>query len=307
MTAAPHVHEQFLIKAKLFLNLAMDSSTERTDEERQLWAALALELLGKWALGKHSPALIADLTEDGTQLLRAVGVLGDQGHFTTARASTIFKRCGKAFRPFNAEEAIKIANGRNEYLHGAELGFTKIPRDVWWARYWAQATILITAHSLEIADLVGHTREAEVKDHLARNHKNIEDRVVALIAAAKQRLALYLSGRLSAREHGEWESKQDQTAGLSHHTLAPCPACDYETGVLEGEDVIDRRISWDSDDEPSEYGPSFYAEVASDHFSCPRCHLVLAEYEQVEEAGVDGSFEVEADPDDFYEPDYGND
>lgn len=41
----PYDPEAFWIKAKLFLNHAMDSDGPRTFDEQALWASLALELL----------------------------------------------------------------------------------------------------------------------------------------------------------------------------------------------------------------------------------------------------------------------
>lgn len=53
------------LKARLFINHAMDAGEPRSYDERALWASLALELLGKAALARVSPLLIAQPNEEG--------------------------------------------------------------------------------------------------------------------------------------------------------------------------------------------------------------------------------------------------
>ncbi len=59
---APYDSEGLWLKAKLFINRAMDDNA-RSFDERALWASLSLELLAKAALANHSPLLIADPME----------------------------------------------------------------------------------------------------------------------------------------------------------------------------------------------------------------------------------------------------
>ena len=73
------IHEALWSKAKVFLNRAMDPGAERSFDEQALWASAALELLGKAALARVSPLLIAEPTEDGTNILIATGLIqGDR-------------------------------------------------------------------------------------------------------------------------------------------------------------------------------------------------------------------------------------
>jgi len=66
--------DALFVKAKLFLNHAMDDESRQFDEQA-LWASLALELLAKAALAKVSPVLIAVPTEEGNSLLVACGLV----------------------------------------------------------------------------------------------------------------------------------------------------------------------------------------------------------------------------------------
>lgn len=292
------------MKARLFINRAMDSDPERPFDEQALWASLSLELLAKAALARVSPLLIATPNEEGTNLLIASGLVEGQASFHSVPAKTVFTRCSKAFRPFDPKEANLIAAGRNEYLHGGSATLTLLPPEAWWPRYWAQAVILLTAQDKEIEDLVGADRVSVVEKHLERNREHIEERLTALIERAKQRLTLHEAGRMNARMEAEWNAF-NAVAGLSHSGEARCPACD-EVGRLEGEDVTSSEIRGERVG-PDDFDIWAELTVGADYFACDNCHLVLDRYELVEAAGVPTEFGAIGDPADYYEPEYGND
>ncbi|MFR9749422.1 hypothetical protein ACL02S_00145 [Nocardia sp. 004] len=308
----PYGYEQFFVKAKLFMNRAMDPSDDRTEDEKQLWAALALELLAKAALCKVSPTLVAEPTEDGTHVLKAAGLIEGETHFTTARASTIFKRCERVFRPFSAEEASKISNGRNEYLHGAALGITKIPAHAWWPQFWAQTDILLAAQGSDVSMLVGGDRTDEVEAHLAQNRQNVQNQVMARISAAKQSLIRFRDGRMSGPEQAKWETASQWTPVMTYRTITDCPACGND-GWLEGEEIVERRVTEYGDDERDHFvGTIAEIDIAPDYFSCPTCHLVLERSDLIAATDLtDDTFTVEVDPEDLddwpEEAEYGND
>jgi hypothetical protein len=303
---APYDHEALWLKAKLFLNRAMDDDALRTFDEQALWASLALELLGKSALARISPGLIAEPTEDGVNILVAFGLVEGEAPFSSVRASTIFKRCHRAFRPFNANQAQAVAGSRNEYLHGAGVGFASLPQNVFWQRFWAQAAILVTAQDRALEELVGSSRVGTVEAHLEANKKHFEHRTEALIERARQRLKQHQAGMLPAKVQAEWQITPDLSAVFAHRATAECPACG-SAGLLEGEDPENVRYEAES------YGAEHedvvrWAEltVPALCFSCSTCHLVLDGYELISQTNLPATFEV-IDDDPYPEPEYGND
>lgn len=303
---APYDHEALWVKAKLFINRAMDEDDVRTFDERALWASLSLELLAKAALARVSPLLVAEPNEDGTNLLIASGLVAGDARFTSVKAHTLFSRCQKAFKPFNHQEATRFSGARNEYLHGPGVGFMAIPPNVWWAKFWAQASILITALDRDIEEFVGATRQLTVTRHLEQNAKNVEHRTEALIERAKQRLSQYRSGTLPAKIAAEWKPGFDQTAGLEYRTIEPCPACQSD-GILEGEDVTDTEVEYEQIAE-DDFVTTVTLTVYADYFSCPTCQLVLNGFDLIDQAGLETSFTADGDEHDIYpEPEYGND
>jgi hypothetical protein len=311
---APYDHEALWIKAKLFLNRAMDDDGVRSFDEQALWAALALEVLAKAALARISPVLIAEPTEEGANLLAALGLVKGGDHFSSVRAKTIFTRCHRAFRPFDLKEATRFTQARNEYLHGPGVPFLAIPPEVWWPKFWAQIDILVKSMDREMSDLVGRDREPLVDSYLSQNRKNIENRTEALIARARQRITQYRAGTMTTRMVAEWNSVGNLTAYMKYQTPWECPACDLE-GVLEGDEEIERERerTVDAGETAYEYEydydyPTFTLTIASEFFSCPHCHLVLDRLEYVEQAGLPLAFEIEGVEDrEYVESEYGND
>lgn len=304
--APPWDSDGLWAKAKLFINYALDAEPNRTFEERALWASLSLELVGKAALSRASPLLIAVPTEDGKNLLAAAGLTDDEATFKSITASTLFKRCARAFKPFSDDAATKISDSRNAYLHSASAVFTPIPEAAWWPRFWALAQILVNACDRDLEQFVGQAHVQTVQAALAQNQRNIEERVHMLIERAKQRLARYNSGEMRAPELRDWERSTDLTLGLSYATPEVCPACGENDGTLEGDDVNSTTERYEQSG-PDDYDVWLELEVAADYFSCANCRFVLDSYELLEAADLPTSFEAIGDPADFYEPEYGND
>ena len=303
---APYDHEALWSKAKVFINRAMDPDAGRAFDEQALWASAALELLGKSALARVSPLLIAAPNEEGVNVLIATGLIEGDAKFASVSASTIFKRCQRAFRPFSATDALKFADARNEYLHGSAIGFMPLEPQLWWPRYWALAAILVTAQDREIEELVGPDRAEVVVSHLEQNSKNVEHRTEALIARAQQRLAQYRAGTLPAKVQKEWQSNPDLSVRLPYNTREGCPACG-ELGVLEGVDSSDMTYEVEYDEDGAPDAVRGIVTVPAEYFSCSKCHLVLDRYELIEQANLPATFEaIEEDPE-WPEPEYGND
>jgi len=296
------------LKAKVFLNRAMDENFVRSPDEIMFWASAALELLGKAALARVSPLLIAEPSEDGFNLLVAAGLVEGTARFKTVSASTIFRRCEKAFRPFSSSEALRITNFRNEYLHGASLELMPFNLNKWWPNYWARAVILITAQDRSVEDLVGSDRVTIVDSFLESNSKNIEERTVALVAHARQRFALHNAGALSEREHAIWRSQPFLGAGLEYQENEVCPACG-SNGVIEGDDYLNYEFNAERDDAYDDTSYSFWADITvpSEFFSCPECHLVLDQPELIVQAGIPGTFTYIDDDPPQPDQEYGND
>ena len=306
---APWDADALWLKSRMFIHRAMDS--DREFEEQAFWASAALELLGKAALVRISPALIANPDDDGRSILIASGAVDYAGSFSSVQAKAIWSRCARAFRTFNEVEAKKIAAGRNEYIHSTGVGFDSIPQAQWWPRYWAQAFILIEHLDQTVADFVGSARSSEVERHLAANKQYLTRRLATLIERANSLLSRHQSGALSSRLEAEWDLFP--SSYYKYSEFRECPACGSD-GHIGGEDVVESHVEYpatysgDPEDPFPFYEPrSITLDIAPNEFRCPACHLVLDEPELLEEAGLDDLFQAVGDPEEFYdEPEYEN-
>jgi hypothetical protein len=303
---APWDSEALWIKAKLFINYALDDEVTRTFDERALWASLSLELLAKAALSRASPLLIAAPNEDGRNLLAAAGLTEDEATFRSIMASTLFKRCARAFKPFNDDEAIRLAERRNGYLHSATASISPVPAEAWWPRYWTLAQVLVNACDRDLDSFVGASHLSTVEVALAQNSRNIHERAHMLIERARQRLGRFQAGEMRAPELRDWERSTDHSAALRYSAGVQCPACGTEDGLLEGDDVVDTQTEAERVSD-TDYDVCLKLAVAADFYSCATCRCVLDTFELLEASGLPSTFEAVGDPADFWEPEYGND
>ncbi len=303
---APWDSEALWLKAKLFINYALDEDVTRIFDERALWASLSLELLAKAALSRASPLLIAVPNEDGNNLLAADGLTQDTATFKSITATTVFKRCGRAFKPFNGDAAIRLAQDRNRYLHSATASITAIPEEGWWPRYWAFAVVLVNACDRDLDSFVGASRRPVVEAALAQNSKNMQERAHMLLERARQRLARFQAGEMRGAELRDWERPSDLSAELRYSERVTCPACGSDDGLLEGDDVVDTETEAEQVSE-TDYDVWLKLDVAADYFSCATCRCVLDSFEVLEASELPTTFAAIGDPADFWEPDYGND
>jgi hypothetical protein len=297
------------IKARLFINRSMDD--DREFEEQAFWASASLELLGKAALSRVSPMLIAHPNDDGHSILIASGAVDYSDTFASVQAKAIWSRCARMFRPFNETEAKKIAAGRNEYIHSVGVGFDKIPQAQWWPRYWAQAFILVEHLNKSITEFVGAKRSVTIEAHLQASKKYRAQRLATLVGRALSQKQRHEAGTLSAPLEASW---QRFTHVSSLYTdVRSCPACGSD-GRLGGDDVVESHVDvlpagqYDPDDRF--FDPRVVTlEVAPDAFSCRTCHLIIDDIDLLEEAGLDKLFEAEGDLDTFFDfegPEYEN-
>jgi len=291
-------------KGLLFVNRAMEPEETRSEDERRLWASLALEQLAKWALAKTSPSLVADPVQgDGQQLFRALG-LQEGGPYVSIKAATAFKRCAAIYRPFSSSEAIAFANARNEYLHGTEVAVLTLPAEAWWSRFWSLVNVLITAHQMVPEDLVGRHRIAEVEGHLSRNAQRITHQYEAAVEAARRNLARFSEGHMLADEARRWERAAPPVVFADYELEVPCPACG-DPGTAYGSTADSTEVQWPRDHDEL---PMVEVTFRPDLFCCPTCHLELDDYEMLTEAGLDEALTIEVEFSDRYmESEYGND
>lgn len=299
----PFGAKAYWVKAKLFVNRALEDDETSSEDERRLWASLALEILAKWALSETSPTLVADpVNGSGEQLTKALGL--KTGHpYIAVAASTAFKRCAAIYSPFDAPKAQKYAEARNEYLHGTEVAVLGLPDRVWWSQLWSLISVLLATHGRDVSELVGREHASAVELLLEENKRWVIEQYEAKISAAKRNLHRFEQGLMAAHEANRWvRDRNAGYAGMEYSDEQVCPACS-QLGTVEGEEA-DRVDPYYPGDE---YGPRAIVTFTPVHFSCSNCHLLLDTYELVAAAGLNEEHETDSEEPVYDEPLYGND
>lgn len=284
------------------------------DASFPLNAAFTLEVLGKAALAKIHPVLIADPQGDGGKnILYAFGV--PTARPTTIVAKTIFSRLTLLIDDFTDEDeaACKlIIEARNKHLHSGAFPYTDYKTGQWLPDFHRVCKILTDFLGRDLTELLGKDHAKDAEESTAGARKRIEGEVQKKLAACRKKLkALEDAGELEARRaetkpERAWRYLRDGTSLKS----TPCPVCGSD-GVLTLRHVTDR---------PAEivdnliYEDSIYSPRK---FECGVCELSLTGTAELAAVGLaDQVTETsERDPTDFFEidvhaydePDYGND
>lgn len=301
--------EALFAKSQLYIQKALLRKEEGNLDEYQLWASLALELLGKSALARHHPSLIADPTHRSS-IFAAAGI-NISAEVRTIGAHTLFDRLRHLAPTFDEKVktfCVAIAERRNAELHSGETPFRSMRVDAWQAQYWHAAQIILGLQGSTLDDWLGsslaatpkailkHADEAKrlaVTIRLQRAKELFFERKRAererALADAASRQAFHYSGLFTLSGDKEWE--------------VTCPACGgkaFFAGVQTAEDVID---TYTDDEGAWESVETWYS---AEQFHCPVCDLELDGADEIAAAELDGEYSDTDDREMAYEPEYGN-
>jgi hypothetical protein len=296
-------------KSKVYIGRALSRKGDGDLDEYQLWASLALELLGKAALAREHPSLVVDPTHWQSMFVAAgIKITTD---VKTITGKTLFQRLVHLVPRFDAkiqDFCGEIAERRNAELHSADLPFKTMRLDAWEARFWHACDTILNhmGSSLEqwlgaadakaprqVLDEAGKALDAAVKLRVEAAREQHE----GLKKAARERLAAEAELRESAQQTGLFKGSYDEI------WIDTCPACKcraFMTGEQTGEDICkehDRYAIWEIVDR----------EFVGEEFRCPTCDLTLMGNDEIDAAGLNYIHEDQQEREMDYGPDYGND
>lgn len=298
--------EGLLGKSKVYILRALRSKESRDMDEYQLWASLALELLGKAALAKIHPSLVADPTHFDT-LLAASGITVSTD-FKTITSNTLYLRLQKLSRYFD-KSVFKFCNDislrRNAELHSGEAPFKEMRLEAWEPKYWHAAQIILDLLELSLEEWLGADQALAPARHVKEAHEATIQAALKRVEYAKESFAKRKSGdRTAAIEESKIKSYYHYPTLFRSlgDNLWPveCPACTgraFLSGMTYDEEVMD-----DSEADEEEVVKYYGAE----QLRCPVCDLHLDSREEIEAAGIDPDHEEIETREREYEPDYGN-
>lgn len=261
-----------------------------------LSAGIALEHALKAVLAKRHPALIA--AADFDSLLHACGDSADaripRRRMKTITPTESLKRVGQLMPSIQilSGQLAPLFDARNGVAHLGDtdatdefmLPFVKaaehlrdelgVARGDYWGEY---EDLIIAALEAEVADarLRVETALAAAREEFERRYGKLDEKARAAIQGAI--------------EAGYTPEKYEED-------IATCPAC-HGSALVAGA----TETHWEME---SDVDASFIATFVPGYLRCRVCDLELDGEDELRLAGVEQAWEIDADPADFYEPDY---
>lgn len=322
MTPNPALEPDALhAKSQLYIQRGFRSKIAGDFDEYQLWASLALELLGKATLAKVHPALIADPTSKES-LFAACGrpISPD---IKTIGAKTLFDRLAHLSKEFDTKHqrfCDQMALRRNSELHSGEAPFAGMSEDLWEREYWGAIEVILKIQGLTLKEWVGADQasapakvlEAAEKaldwsvkhkvqrcgDDFRHTHKNPKEQAEIITRSKTRGISVSIARAFS---------------GYDSNATATCPACSsmgrlglslWEEEITEEENEFQGPDGEWYPDAPSERIESTYNV---EEFICPECNLHLFGVKEIAAAGLNSEVKETKIREREYEPDYGND
>lgn len=296
-------------KSKVYIGRALTRKGAGDLDEYQLWASLALELLGKAALARRHPSLVVDPTHWQSMFVAAgINVTTD---VKTITAKTLFERLSHLVPRFDKtiqKFCQDIAERRNAELHSADLPFRAMRLEAWEARYWHACDTILHQMGSSLEHWLGAADAKAPRQLLDEAAKALDAAVKLRVEAAKGRFAaLKKSERERLTAEAGLREPQHQTAlfkgSYDEIWTESCPVCGclaFMTGEQTGEDISEERDEdaiWEVVDR----------EFVGEEFRCPTCDLMLMGSDEIDAAGISYIHEDQQEREMEYEPDYGND
>jgi hypothetical protein len=302
--------EAIFAKSRVYFHRALRAKNTKDVDEYQLWASLALELLGKAALARIHPSLIADPSHQISLFAASGVVLGTD--IKTITWHTLFERLRHLSPRFGV--SVKgfcdaIAQRRNAELHSGEVPFKAMLLDAWEGRFWHAAQIILEIMKLSLEEWLG-------ADQAKAPREIVQMAAEAAVSAALIRVE-QAKEAFEARPKKEREAALADAAGKSafhYRNLfklvadaewgTTCPACSgkaYLAGMQFHEEVLD-----DVDDDDS-WEETVERHYEAEELRCPVCTLHLYSHEEIVAVGLDTNHQEIDTRERTYEPDYGND
>lgn len=296
-------------KSKVYIGRAMTRKAVGDLDEYQLWASLALELLGKALLAKAHPSLVVDPTHWQSLFVAAgINVTTD---VKTITAKTVFERLVHVVPRFDKtvqKFCLEIAERRNAELHSGEIPFRAMRLDAWESHYWHACDTILQHTGSSLEHWMGAHDAHAPRQLLKQAEEALVGAVKVRIESARARFeGLRKSDRERAAADAQLRHPKLQT-GLFSSTYdevwaQSCPACGcraFMAGEQTGEDISEERDEyaiWEIVDR----------EFVGEEFRCPTCELSLVGTAELDAAALPYFHEDRQEREMDYEPDYGND
>ncbi len=304
--------ETLYSKSQVYIRRGLRAQNSGDTEEYQLWASLALELLGKAALARVHPALVADPTH--YQSLFAACGRHLSPDIKTITAKTLFERLGhidKAFDSRHQKFCEQMAIRRNAELHSGESPFSGMSAEAWEREFWGAVEAVLSMQKENLESWLGAENAKTPAEIIEQAEEAMQWAVKHRIVRCKEDFEKKYQDpkkRAQLAEQSEtiegWNFSKHFDVWADEYDVHDCPAC-ASKGLLAGV-LWTKEVSSgvDFDDPILEFVEITYV---SEEFFCPVCGLHLFGNREARAANLPNEFMKTEVRDRTFEPDYGND
>jgi len=307
--------EALYSKSRIYIQRGFRAQDAGDIDEYQLWASLALELLGKAALANVHPSLVVDPNHYQSLFAASGRIISND--IKTITAKTLYSRIGHLDKLFDKKHQTfceQISLRRNAEIHSGESPFLGMKPEAWEREFWSAAKCILEIQSETLESWLGAKKahapveivaKAEdalswaIKDRIHRRGADLND---SHKDPQKLKKAIEDSKLLLWQNHiKQFRDEPDDCE------LTTCPACRAQ-GFLSGTVWHEEVREYDSIDHEYQYFMERVVTVfGSQEFVCPTCKLKLYGTDELSVAGLPDEFEIEEEREREFEPDYGND
>lgn len=318
MTSPPEIwsEEALLRKAQVYVERA--AGVEQGSGLEQLWSLLALELLARAAVARVHPVLLADPQSEGPHLLYAFGYGEPRHPPKSVPIATVFRRCQVIVPRFTVairDDAIALMALRNEELHSGGMILETLKSSSWQPQYYTICELLLEHLGLNLEDFFPAERASAARTVLAGLDQDVESEVKQRIADKARWFAALPDEVRKARLGHQASDMEVGLADAGRELIVECPAC-HSRAIVGGETagISEARLGADEIERDIRILPTT--------FRCRVCELPLVGHAELYHAGLADEYSVVesedpleyygidpkdlVDPEDFFEPDYGN-
>ncbi len=297
-------------KSKVYIKRGLTAKAAGDLDQYQLWASLALELLGKSCLARIHPSLIADPLHQASMFASAGINVGTD--IKTILSKTVFERLHSLSPKFDNRTkkfCDDMALRRNAELHSGEVPFKPMLIDSWEGRYWRIIQHVLEMKNLTLEEWLGVSDALAPKELIAQAH-------AAIVAATEVKVADAKEGFYALNK----KNRQDKLSGIAGKTAfhfrdlfstladaewdVECPACEavaFMAGTLYEEVVSDH---YDHENPWEEEVVKYYS---GDELICVVCDLHLNSRDEIEAASLNPDYDETDTRERSFEDEYGND
>jgi len=290
-------------KAIIYVGKTIESYLDK-NETFFLYAAMAIELLGKAVLASKHPSLIVD-PKDLNSLFQICGVEGFTNRpittLKTISGREVLRRCQKLLPRLSSIEGEleRLILQRNSLVHIGSLKDENI-RSTYKA-FLTAIMILSEYLGIKKSEIFGEFKDA-IETFLDDTKKEIEKIVEEKIIRAKNNFKNKFSDMDEYTKKAVIKAIEESYRLIMYEEeLTECPACGH-LGILRG-DYEHEWKEWDVDEEGNPI-PCVEVTMYPREFECSVCGLKLEDADELDVVGLAEPIEMEGDPKDFVEYDY---